>query len=52
MPRIEVKVFGMISNCCSMALSKTLDCSFKARIEVIETDMAWFMESFTVFDRR
>ena len=30
------------SNCCSMALSRTLTCSFSARMEAIETAMAWF----------
>ena len=40
MPGIDVKVFEMISNCCSMALSKTLTCFSKARIEAMETDMA------------
>ena len=36
MPGMEVSVFGIISNCCSMALSKILTCSFSARIEAIE----------------
>lgn len=49
---IEVRVLGIISNCCSMAFSKTLTCSFKARIEAMETDMAWFTVSFTVLGRR
>ncbi len=47
-----VRVFGMISNCCSMALSKTLICFSRVRMVVIETDMAWFTESFTVLGRR
>ena len=52
MPGIEVRVFGIISNCCSMALSRTLACSFSARMEAIDTDIAWFTVSFTVLGRR
>ena len=37
---MEVNVLGMISNCCSMALSRTLTCFSKARIEAIETAIA------------
>ena len=52
MPGMEVSVFGIISNCCSMALSSTLTCSFSARMEAIDTDIAWFTELFTVTGRR
>lgn len=48
---IEVRVFGMILNCCSIALSN-LDLFFKARIEAIDMDIAWFTVSFTVLGRR
>ena len=41
-------VLGMISNCCSMAFSSTLIWLSKALIEVMETDIAWLMESLTV----
>ena len=34
------QVLGIISNCCSMALSNTLTCFSKARMEVMETDIA------------
>ena len=34
------RVLGMISNWCSIALSKTLTCLSKARIEAMETAMA------------
>ena len=51
MPEMEVRVLGMISNCCSMALSKILTCFSKAHIEVIETAIAWFTELFTVIGK-
>ena len=31
---------------------QTLTCSFSARMEAIETDIAWFTVSFTVLGRR
>ena len=36
----------------SMALSNTLTCPFKARMEAIETAIAWFTVSFTVLGSR
>ena len=52
MPGMEVSVLGMILNCCSIALSKTLIYFSKALMVAIETAIAWFTELFTVTGRR
>ena len=51
-PGIEVSVFGMISNCCSMAFSNALIWLSSARIAAMETDMTRLIESFTVWGKR